>query len=259
MGARATLTRPCGPTVAASSTTACAVVSRRTSPPDDIAVPGYLPGFLEPCDACWRVRSASFLVPLPAPLLKQHGFAYPPMGPLARSMPCDTIIRDRPESLSPDVPNSPLDRISDRIVLGSPTFRGFSPFVPLDPLGSSCPPCLFVRPHGRGASRISAWSIHRADLAATRLQCLERQRSHPSALFTRSSRRSSPGRSPPPRITVSDSACASSSSHRPFSRCLPVSLRVSTQLLSWASIASPSLSAPRCVRSSECQRSGRPT
>lgn len=181
------------------------------------------------------------------------------MGPLARSMPCDTIIRDRPESLSPDVPNSPLDRISDRIVLGSLTFRGFSPFVPLDPLGSSCPPCLFVRPHGRGASRISAWSIHRADLAATRLQCLERQRSHPSALFTRSSRRSSPGRSPPPRIPCPTPLARCRPRHRPFSRCLPVSLRVSTQLLSWASIASQSLSAPRCVRSSECQRSGRPT
>lgn len=45
--------------------------------------------------------------------------------------------------------------VSDRIVLGLPTFRGFSPPSPPDPLGSCCPPCRFP-PCGAAAPRIRA-------------------------------------------------------------------------------------------------------
>lgn len=114
---------------------------------------------------------------------------------------------DSPD-LAARLPNSPLDRVSGRIVLGSPPFRGFSPFVPLGPLGPSFPPCSLIRPRGRGASRISAWCLTSGRPYGHPLASIERQRSHPGVLFTRSCGRSSPGCFPPPRITVAASAFA---------------------------------------------------
>lgn len=126
--------------------------SRRTSTPDDLSVPGNLPGLhgalrrllirsTGPCRSPFKANSGSERDCLPAGV----GVALR----RAHSRPARKPVDECPT-------NSSLDHVSDRIVLGSPPFRGFSLFVPLHPLGSSFPPCLFVRPCGRVASRTSA-------------------------------------------------------------------------------------------------------
>jgi hypothetical protein len=215
--------------------------SRRTSTPDDLSVPGNLPGLhgalrrllirsTGPCGSPFKANSGNERDCLPAGVvdaLRRRQLAG------RRSLPSEHT-RDQPESLSTNALRTPR----------STMFQIESSLGPLPSEVSLCScrstlsgrafllACLSDLAAGllRGLQRCAP---HRAGLAATRLRCFEQQRSDLRALFTRTSRRSSPGRSPPSRITVADSACASSTS--PLAPCgtrSPVSLRVSTKLLS---------------------------
>lgn len=104
---------------------ACAARDLLRTPPPRSFDPEYLPGLLGPFDASWFARPAHCSSPLRRSSRVRAGLPLPPVGFASRRLRS----------------SSPLDRVSDRIVHGLPPFRGFSPFVPLDPLGSSCPPC----------------------------------------------------------------------------------------------------------------------
>jgi hypothetical protein len=159
--------------------------------------------------------------------------------------------------------------VSCWFVHGYPPFRGFSPLAPHDPLGSCCPPCRFLAEHPpervldaiRREGPAEASPLARNHLAVSRLRGFEppahlapcgvrprceRMRSPPSALFTPSTGRSSPGCSSPSRMT---------------SRPRPTLLQGSSHgLQSCTRALGPprgELRAQMYVRSSEFQRTGR--